>query len=138
MEQDIDIENTNNTKAKLSGLGRTLKGVMSGEVLGSEALVQNLPYVFFLALLSLIYIGIGYSAEDSVRQINRDKSVLKEMRSEYITIKSDLMYTTKQSELIKVLHEKGLKLEESSKPPKKIEVSEKELEMYKNQALVGE
>lgn len=136
MEQDID--NTKKSGKKLSGLGRTIKGVMSGEILGSEALIQHLPFVGFLVLLSLIYIGIGYSAEDSVRQINRDKSELKEMRSEYITIKSDLMYTTKQSELIKVLHEKGLELEESFQPPKKIELTEQELEKYKSEALIGE
>jgi len=62
---------------------------------------------------------------------------LKEMRSEYITIKSDLMYTTKQSELIKVLHEKGLVLEESFQPPKKIEITEQELEKYKAEAVGG-
>ena len=136
MEQDI--ENNDVGKKKLSGFGRTIIGVMSGEALGSDALVKNLPFVFFLTLMSLIYIGIGYSAEDSVRQINRDKAELKEMRSEYITIKSDLMYTTKQSELIKVLHDKGLELEESFQPPKKIEVTEQELEIYKAEALGGE
>jgi len=136
MEQDI--QNTNQGKKKIAGFGRALKGVMSGEVLGSEALIQHLPYLGFLVFLSLIYIGIGYSAEDSVRQINRDKSELKEMRSEYITIKSDLMYTTKQSELIKVLRDKGLELEESFQPPKKIEITEQELEKYKTEALIGE
>lgn len=133
-----DIENTKKSTKKLSGLGRALRGVMSGEVLGSEALIQHLPFLGFLVLLSLIYIGIGYYAEDSVRQINRDKSELKEMRSEYITIKSDLMYTTKQSELIKVLHEKGLALEESFQPPKKIEITEQELEKYKQEAVGGQ
>ena len=60
------------------------------------------------------------------------------MRSEYITIKSDLMYATKQSELIKILHEKGLTLEESFQPPKKIEVTSKELKNYKKEAVVGQ
>ncbi len=133
-----DIENINSDKFKVNGIGRTIKGVMSGEILGSEALIQNLPFISFLVLLSLIYIGIGYSAEGSVRQINKDKNELKEMRSEYITIKSDLMYTTKQSELIKVLQEKGFVLEESFQPPKKIEITEKELKQFKNAAILGE
>jgi len=133
-----DIENINGDKFKVNGIGRTIKGVMSGEILGSEALIQNLPFISFLVLLSLIYIGIGYSAEGSVRQINKDKNELKEMRSEYITIKSDLMYTTKQSELIKVLQEKGFALEESFQPPKKIEITKKELKQFKNAAILGE
>jgi hypothetical protein len=111
---------------------------MSGDIFGSEQLIKHLPYLGFLVLLGLVYIGIGYSAEDSVRQINKDKAELKEMRSEYITIKSDLMYATKQSELIKILHQKGLALEESFQPPKKIEVTEDELEEYQNEALIGQ
>lgn len=135
MEQDV--ENIKVEAPKVAGVGRAFVGVMSGEIFGSEMLIKHLPYVGFLVLLGLVYIGIGYSAEDSVRQINRNKSELKEMRSEYITIKSDLMYATKQSELIKILHAKGLTLEESFQPPKKIEITESELEKYREEALVG-
>ena len=133
-----DIEHIKFDKSKVSGVGRAFRDLLSGEVFGSEALINNLPYLVFLVFLGLIYIGIGYSAEDSVRQINRDKSELKEMRSEYITIKSDLMYTTKQSELIQVLHQKGLNLQESFEPPKKIEITTKELKEYQKQALIGQ
>ncbi|MGB0391093.1 MAG: FtsL-like putative cell division protein [Salibacteraceae bacterium] len=136
MEQDV--ENIKLDKPKVTGVGRAFVGVMSGDIFGSEQLIKHLPYLGFLVLLGLVYIGIGYSAEDSVRQINKDKAELKEMRSEYITIKSDLMYATKQSELIKILHEKGLALEESFQPPKKIEVTENELEEYKNAANLGQ
>lgn len=136
MEQDVD--DIKIKTPKVAGVGRAVMGVMSGEVFGSEELIKHLPYVGFLVFLGLIYIGIGFSAEGSVRKINKDKSALKEMRSEYITIKSDLMYATKQSELIKILHEKGLTLEESFQPPKKIEITEDQLENYKDEALIGE
>ncbi len=133
-----DIEDIKIKTPKVAGVGRAFMGVVSGEIFGSEQLIKHLPYVGFLVFIGLIYIGIGFSAEGSVRQINKDKSELKEMRSEYITIKSDLMYATKQSELIKILHEKGVNLEESFQPPKKIEITEEELEQYKEAALVGE
>ena len=136
MEQDV--EDIKIKSPKVAGMGRAVMGVMSGEVFGSEELIKHLPYVVFLVFLGLIYIGVGFSAEGSVRQINKDKSELKEMRSEYITIKSDLMYATKQSELIKILHAKGLTLEESFQPPKKIEITEDQLEDYKDEALIGE
>ena len=136
MEQDI--ENIKIKSPKVAGMGRTVKEVMSGDVLGSEQLIKHLPFVVFLVFLGLIYIGIGFSAEGSVRKINKDKSELKEMRSEYITIKSDLMYATKQSELIKILHQKGLTLEESFQPPKKIEITEDQLEDYQEEALSGQ
>ncbi|MFT4752658.1 MAG: hypothetical protein ACI9GM_001598 [Salibacteraceae bacterium] len=135
MEQDV--ENIKIETPKVAGVGRAFVGVMNGDIFGSEQLIKHLPYLGFLVLLGLVYIGIGYSAEDSVRQINKDKAELKEMRSEYITIKSDLMYATKQSELIKILHEKGLTLQESFQPPKKIEVTEEELKEYQNAAILG-
>jgi hypothetical protein len=133
-EPEVKIEQ----KSKVGEFGRVIRGVLSGEVLGSEALIQNLPFISFLVFLSLIYIGIGFTAEGSVRQINRDKAELKEMRSEYITIKSDLMYTTKQSELVKVLKAKGLALEESMRPPKKIEITKKGYSAYQKEAVSGE
>lgn len=125
-------------KEEARGVGKAFKELLSGEIFGSAKLISHLPYLIFLVFLGLIYIGIGYMAEDSVRQIARDKAELKEMRSEYITIKSDLMYTTKQSELIKVLHDKGLELEESFQPPKKIELTQKEFDNYKSEAVDGE
>ena len=133
-EPEVKIEQ----KSKVGEFGRVIRGVLSGEVLGSEALIQNLPFISFLVFLSVIYIGIGFTAEGSVRQINRDKAELKEMRSEYITIKSDLMYTTKQSELVKVLKAKGLTLEESMRPPKKIEITKKGYAAYQKEAVSGE
>jgi hypothetical protein len=136
MEQDV--EHIEVSKTRIPKVGKAVKEVLSGEVFGSEKLLKHLPYGAFLVGLGLVYIAIGYAAEDMVRQINRDKAELKEMRSEYITIKSDLMYATKQSELVKLLEAKGFELEESLQPPKKIEVSQSELEDYKAQAVSGE
>ena len=135
MEQDV--ENIKLNTPKIAGMGKAFKDVLSGDIFGSQVLLKHLPYLVFLVFLALVYIAIGYAAEDSVRQINKDKAELKEMRSEYITIKSDLMYATKQSELIKILQEKGFQLEESFEPPKKIEISEKELKEYQKQANSG-
>lgn len=136
MEQDL--ENIETSKTRVPKIGKALKELLSGEVFNSDKLVKHMPYGAFVVVLGLVYIAIGYAAEDMVREINRHKSELKEMRSEYITIKSDLMYATKQSELVKILQQKGFELEESLEPPKKIEVTESEFEDYKEQALSGE
>lgn len=136
MEQDV--ENIEISKTRIPKVGKAVKEVLSGEVFNSDKLIKHMPYGAFVVVLGLVYIAIGYAAEDMVREINRHKSELKEMRSEYITIKSDLMYATKQSELVKILQQKGFELEESLEPPKKIEVTEGEFEDYKEQALSGE
>ncbi|WP_189683224.1 FtsL-like putative cell division protein [Salibacter halophilus] len=105
-----------------------VKDLVSGNFLAKDAVVKNLPYMLFLGFLALLYIANGYMAEGTVRDINKVTNELKELRSEYITTKSDLMYTTKQSELIKIIEKRGLGLEESYQPPRKIVVTEEEKE----------
>lgn len=115
-------------KGKRPGL-KIKRGVidfMSGDFLAGENVVRNLPFLFFISFLALLYIANGYVAEGTVRDINKLSNEMKELRSEYITTQSELMYTTKQSELIKILNQKEMGLIESFEPPKKIVVTKEE------------
>jgi hypothetical protein len=98
--------------------------LVNGNMLTRERVVKALPFLIFLALLGLIYISNGFLAEGTVREINSINSEIKELRSEYITSKSDLMYKSKQSQLVDLINEKELGLKESFDPPKKIVVKE--------------
>ena len=109
---------------------KPLVDILSGNFLEQEQVVKHLPYMLFMVFLALVYIANGYMAEGSVRSINKSKAQLKELRSEYITTKSDLMYTTKQSELAGIIEERELGLKESIVPPKKIVVTNNQLEAY--------
>lgn len=122
----VDSGGKKNESATSRKVTRPLALLLNGSLLAREEVVKHLPFLFFLVFLGLVYIANGYMAEDAVRSINGINAELKELRSEYITRKSDLMYTTKQSELIQIINEKGLRLEESYQPPKKI-IVEKEV-----------
>ena len=100
--------------------GRSMVNVLNGDFLTREGFVEYLPYILFCTALTLVYIANGYYAEGSVRDINRTGNELKELRSEYITTTSDLMFQSKQSEVIKILNSKEVGLEETVTPPKKI------------------
>ena len=113
-------------KAKKQGFFKSLVGLVNGNALAREEFVVHLPYMMFLALIALVYIINGYWAESAVRNINRSSIELKEMRSEYITTKSDLMYISKQSKIAGIVEERGLGLKESYTPPKKIVVKSQE------------
>jgi len=104
--------------------GRNVLNIVNGNVFTREAVVRSMPFLLFLALLALIYISNGFLTEGGVREINKLNSEIKELRSEYITTKSDLMHHSKQSELVELIKEKELCLEESYEPPKKIVVTE--------------
>lgn len=86
--------------------------------------VEYLPKILFVMLLSLLYIGNTHYAEKTVRRINLIQAEVEDLRADYTTLKSDLMFASKQSELARKVKELGLK--ESLTPPYKIQVEEGE------------
>lgn len=86
--------------------------------------VQYVPKIVFVLALGLIYIGNTHHAEKTVRQINNIQAEVEDLRADYTTLKSELMFASKQSEVARKVKEFGLK--ESLNPPTKIVVEEGE------------
>lgn len=86
--------------------------------------VKNLPKALFLMMLSLIYIGNTHYAEIAIRKINKVQAEVEDLRADYTTLKADLMFAGKQSEVARRVKVLGLK--ESSRPPYKILIEEGE------------
>lgn len=101
----------------------SFKDVLDGSMLIRENVVKQFPFIFFLALLALFYIGNRYHAEKLKRSITKLQKEQSDLRSESITTKSQLMYMSKQTEVAKEVKRRGLELEESIEPPKKIIVN---------------
>jgi hypothetical protein len=97
---------------------RSFLNVISGSFLSKDFTLKFLPFVLYLTLIALCYIANGYYAENKVRQLNKLGNELKELRSEFIITKSDLMFLSKQSEVAKAAIPLGIK--ESKEPPRKI------------------
>lgn len=97
---------------------RNISKVLDGSVLTSEWAIKQAPFFFFLFILALIYIGNNYVAQSKVKKIDSISKELKDLRDEHISIKSDLMYFTKRSELASRLKSRGIK--EATEPPFKI------------------
>ena len=108
-----------------------LKSLMSGQFLNRDQAVQGLPFILFLSLLGIFYIANGYQAEKLIRHIYGTNNELKELRSEYITNKSDLMYISKQSQLATATY--GLGLKELTSPPMKIVLTKDEMEEFRDE-----
>jgi Bacteriodetes cell division protein (FtsL-like) len=86
--------------------------------------VKYLPKIAFVMVLGLFYIGNTHYAEKTVRKISRIQVEVEDLRADYTTMKSDLMFASKQSELAKKVKPMGLK--ESLEPPHKIVVKKGE------------
>lgn len=90
-------------------LAKGLSSVFSGTFLTNQKSLQNMPFVLFLACMALLYIANGYYADDKIREVNKLSNHLKELRTEYIFTKSELMFASKQSEVAKSAEKLGLK-----------------------------
>ena len=110
-----------NRKNKWS-LTRSFLGVLNGDFLNRKNALRSLPYILFITLLLIGYIGNTHYAESMVRETNVLTKELKELRSEYITTKFELMFKSRQSEIAKSVADMGL--EEPLTPPKKIAVGD--------------
>ncbi len=82
-------------------------------------LTNNFTFFLFLAALAVIYIYNGHYADKTARQITTLGSELKELQFEYKTLKSEVMFRSKQSELSKAVEPMGLK--ELVNPPSLLE-----------------
>lgn len=117
-EQKQEEPSGKSSNKRQSKVARSFVSLFSGSFLSREETLRQLPFLFFLAFLGLLYIGNGYYAERTVRKISRLTTELKELQSEYIITSSELMFLSKQSEVAKLALPLGIR--ESVVPPKKI------------------
>lgn len=103
--------------------GTSLREFLDGTVITRKNVVKQLPFLIFLCIIGIIYIGNRYHAEKVIRDINKIQEEVKNLRAEEITTASELMKLSRQSEVIKLIKEKNLNLVESTDPPAKIKSS---------------
>ncbi|HMI61827.1 MAG TPA: FtsL-like putative cell division protein [Puia sp.] len=84
-------------------------------LLGYSWVMKNISFFLFLAALAVVYIYNGHYADKISRDINRTSKELKELQYEYKTLKSEVMFRSKQSELAKAVDPFGLK--QLAQPP---------------------
>ena len=107
-------------------IGRFVVNVLDGSFLTRENMVNNVPFMGFLFLLAILYISNSYYAEKNLRHSAKLNNELKELKSEFISTRSELMFVSKQSEVARAVNPIGL--HESVAPPKKIVVEPEQLE----------
>src|SRR5215470_11219115 len=85
--------------------------VMAGwkRILNYQSIVKQVPFFLFLAVLAVIYIYNGHYADKTIRNINQTAKEVKELQYEYKTVKSEVMFRSKQIELARAVEPLGLK-----------------------------
>ena len=80
-------------------------------------IAKNIPFFLFLALLTVAYIFNGHYADKLTRKTGEAEKHIKELQYQYKTIKSEVIYRSKASELVRVVTPLGLR--ELTTPPVK-------------------
>ena len=125
MENKFKIKSKTKTKGFAKGIFSGIERRLKLENYFEEGFpVKYLPKILFVMAIGLIYISNTHYAEKTVRRINNIQAEVEDLRADYTTLKSDLMFASKQSEVAKKV--KAFELKESLKPPYKVEVEEGE------------
>ncbi|MFO7574036.1 MAG: FtsL-like putative cell division protein [Bacteroidales bacterium] len=117
------MEEKSNAK-KGSGKSRPglIRELMSGSLLSDRIILKNIGYILFLTLLGAVYIANRFHAEDLVRRITKLQNEVTELRSDALSTSAELMQASRQSEVTRLIRERGLGLEELTEPPYRLVV----------------
>ena len=78
----------------------------------------NMNFFLFLSVLAVLYIANGHTADKTIRNINKTQNELKELQYEYKTLKSEVMFKSEESQVLKAAEPLGLKI--SSEVPQRL------------------
>jgi len=107
-------------KPKQGKPGSFVKELLSGIIFSDVIILRNLWYIILLTVLGAIYIGNRFHAEKITRESARLTREVKDLKAESLSTSASLMYVSKQSEVYRMVREKGLGLEELKTPPYKL------------------
>lgn len=92
-------------------------------LLSYKWVVKNIPFFLFLSVLAVLYIYNGHFSDRLEKKISTTEKHIKELEYEYKTVKSEVIYRSKASELAKAVAPMGLK--QLTKPPVIIDAAQK-------------
>ena len=94
--------------------------VLKGKFLVSGDAPKNWSFIIFASFLATIMIASSHSADKKVHQIAALNEEVKELRSEFVDVRSDVQRLKLESTITQTVEEKGLY--PSKVPPQKIRI----------------
>ncbi len=97
-----------------------IKSLISGSLFSERIILGNLPFLLMLTVMGALYIANRFHAEKIIRRTDVLQEEVKELRAEAMATTSELMYISKQSQVTRLVNQRGLELKELKEPPHKI------------------
>ncbi len=99
-------------------IGSSFRSIFGGSFFSRKEFLNSFPYIIMLFLFAILYIFNNYLAEKNMIKLEKSKRDLIEFRQEYISSKSDMMDSLKESSIQLKLLEIGVV--ENNTPPIKL------------------
>jgi len=93
---------------------------LNGDRLRSKRFREQYPLIGLIVGLVFLYILTGYQSVKQQHRLTDTKKEMLDAKFRYMTISAQLTNTTRQSQVLQVLHENGSPLQENTVPPTKI------------------
>lgn len=97
-----------------------LLDILKGKFLVSDEAPKNWLFILFASFLATVMIGSSHSADRKVHQIAALNEQVKELRSEFVDVRSDVQNLRLESKITEIVAVD--ELYPSEDPPKKIKV----------------
>ena len=111
------------TKKSASKGSRTIMQILGGSFLTREDFSKMFPFLVYLTILLMLIITNAYIAESTSRAIKKNGNTLRDLRVEYIYVKSAFTKESTQTVMIDKMAGKGLKESLETRLVKKTEDS---------------
>lgn len=95
----------------------SFKEFLDGSILTKKIVTKQLPFILFLTLLALIYIGNRYRTERIYRKVTELHEEVDNLRTEQIITTAKLMNLSRPSSVSQMVSNKNLGLKELTSPP---------------------
>lgn len=115
-KQNIEFDQSIEEKEK----NFSLRDLVDGNVLTRKVVLKQSRFILLLVLIAFLSIANRNHAEKKVIQLNELQDDVKEMRAKSISISSDLVKISRQSEVVRLVNRYDLGLEENLEPPEKL------------------
>ncbi|MFZ5939446.1 MAG: FtsL-like putative cell division protein [Bacteroidota bacterium] len=114
-KKNIEFEEPKEEEAKFA-----FRDLIDGNVLNRGFVVRQRRFMLLLVLIAFLSIANRNHAEKMVIMGDRLQDEVKEVRAHSISVSSELMRVSRESEVIRMIRQNGMNLEESLDPPKKL------------------
>ena len=106
----VDKSSKGTNKSVKSGKdANALTQILNGEFLTKSFVLNNLPYIFFILLLLIVFVAKGYYVKQINDEIEINERELNQNAADFTESKTKLEEETKRYKLVEKLQERELK-----------------------------